>query len=96
VPITGQDAELAAAIRIVQGQQGMTIFKDTRLLGKKAMEMSLEMAAGKTVETHGQTVNNNKKDVPAVLLVPFAVTKDNIDEQLIKSGYLKRAQVYKK
>ena len=96
VPISGQDAELAAAIRIVQGQQGMTVFKDTRLLGRKAIEMSLEMAEGKAIETNGQTVNNNKKDVPAVLLAPFAVTKDNIDKLLIESGYLKKAQVYKK
>jgi D-xylose transport system substrate-binding protein len=96
VPITGQDAELAAAIRIVQGQQGMTIFKDTRELGKKAIQMSVDMAAGKTIDTGGQVVNNNKKDVPSVLLVPYAVTKENLDKLLIESGYLKKEQVYRK
>lgn len=95
VPITGQDAELAAAIRIVKGQQGMTVFKDTRLLGRKAIEMSLKMAKGEKVDTEGKVVNNNKRDVPSVLLTPFAVTRDNIDQVLIQSGYLKRAQVYK-
>jgi D-xylose transport system substrate-binding protein len=96
VPITGQDAELAAAIRIEQGQQGMTVFKDTRLLGKKAIEMSVDMANGKPVDTKGQVVNNNKKDVPSVLLTPFAVTKENLDKVLIQSGYLKKDQVYRK
>ena len=96
VPITGQDAELAGAIRIVQGTQSMTIFKDTRELGKRAVQMALELAQGKPIETHGQVVNNGKKDVPSVLLTPFIVTKDNLDEMLIKSGYLAREKVYKK
>jgi D-xylose transport system substrate-binding protein len=58
--------------------------------------MALELALGKTIETHGQVVNNGKKDVPSVLLTPFIVTKENLDEQLIKSGYLTREKVYKK
>jgi len=96
VPITGQDAELAAAIRIVHGEQGMTIFKDTRELGKKAIEMALDLAQGKSIDTGGKVVNNGKKDVPSVLLTPYIVTKDNLDKLLIASGYLKKEQVYRK
>jgi D-xylose transport system substrate-binding protein len=96
VPITGQDAELAGAIRIVQGTQSMTIFKDTRELGKKAIEMAIDLAAGKSIDTKGRLVNNNKRDVPSVLLTPVIVTKDNLDDVLVKSGYLKKEQVYRK
>jgi D-xylose transport system substrate-binding protein len=96
VPITGQDAELSGAIRIVQGTQSMTIFKDTRELGKKAVEMAVDLANGKPIDTQGKTVNNGKKDVPSVLLTPFIVTKDNLDKMLIDSGYLPREKVYKK
>ncbi len=96
LPITGQDAELAAAIRIVQGTQSMTIFKDTRELGKKAVQMAAELAQGKSIDTKGQVVNNGKKDVPSVLLTPYVVTKDNLDEMLIKSGYLAKEKVYRK
>ena len=96
VPITGQDAELAGAIRIVQGTQSMTIFKDTRELGKKAIEMAVDLAAGKPIDTKGRTVHNNKKDVPSVLLTPLIVTKDTLDDMLVKSGYLKKEQVYRK
>jgi D-xylose transport system substrate-binding protein len=96
LPITGQDAELAAAIRIVQGTQSMTIFKDTRELGKKAVQMAADLAAGKSIDTKGQVVNNGKKDVPSVLLTPYVVTKDNLDEMLIKSGYLAKEKVYRK
>jgi len=96
VPITGQDAELTGAIRVVQGVQSMTIFKDTRALGKKAIEMAVDIAGGKSIDTGGKVVNNNKKDVPSVLLTPVIVTKDNLDDVLIKSGYLKKSAVYKK
>jgi D-xylose transport system substrate-binding protein len=96
VPITGQDAELAGAIRIVQGTQSMTIFKDTRQLGKRAIEMALDLANGKPIDTQGRTVHNGKKNVPSVLLTPYIVTKENLDAMLIDSGYFKRAQVYKK
>jgi D-xylose transport system substrate-binding protein len=96
VPITGQDAELAAAIRIVQGTQSMTIFKDTRELGKKAVQMAVDLSNGKSIETNGQVVNNGKKDVPSVLLTPYIVTKDNLDKMLIESGYLAKDKVYRK
>jgi len=96
VPSTGQDAELSAAIRIVQGTQSMTIFKDTRELGKKAVQMALDLASGKPIDTQGKVVFNNKKDVPSVLLTPYIVTKANLDDMLIKTGYLKKEQVYRK
>jgi D-xylose transport system substrate-binding protein len=95
VPITGQDAELSGAIRIVRGTQSMTIFKDTRLLGKKAIEVAVQLAEGKPVETNA-AVNNGKKDVPSVLLTPYVVDKANLDKVLIESGYLKKEAVYKK
>lgn len=96
VPITGQDSDVAAAIRIVKGEQGMTVFKDTRLLGKAALEMAEVIARGKVYETGGRTISNNKRAVRAVLLTPLVVTRDNLDERLIKSGYLSRAAVYRK
>lgn len=96
VPITGQDAELSGAIRIVQGTQSMTIFKDTRELGKKAIAMAKDLSEGKAIDTGGRTVNNGKREVPSVLLTPFTVTKDNLEERLIKSGYLAKEKVFRK
>lgn len=95
VPITGQDAELAAAQRIVQGMQSMTVFKDTRNLGTAAVEAALILATGKIPDNANQVVNNDKVDVKSILLVPVAVDKANIDKILIDSGYLLKADVYK-
>lgn len=94
IPITGQDAELAAAQRIVEGTQTMTVFKDTRKLAIAAVEAAAKMLKGEDPGANA-TVNNNKIDVPSLLLTPIAVDKDNIDEVLIESGYLKREDVYK-
>lgn len=96
VPITGQDAELAAAKRIVEGTQSMTIFKDTRALATAAIEAALKMANGESLDNADQTVNNDKIDVPSILLTPIAVDKDNLDKELIDSGYLKKEDVYSK
>lgn len=95
VPITGQDSSLDAAQRIVEGTQSMTIFKDTRELGTSAIEAAVKIANGEEVNTEGNVVNNDKIDVPSLLLTPYVVTKDNIDELLIDSGYLKKEDVYK-
>jgi D-xylose transport system substrate-binding protein len=94
VPVTGQDAEVTGAQRIVKGTQAMTIFKDTRLLAKDALIAAVKMAKG---EDPGATskVNNQEIDVPSILLTPVVVDKANIEEVLIDSGYLKRDEVYK-
>src|SRR2546430_12269729 len=63
VPITGQDAELSGAIRILQGVQSMTIFKDTRALGKKAIEMAAGIAGGKSIGAGGKVGKHNKQEL---------------------------------
>lgn len=97
VPVTGQDAELTAAIRIVQGTQTMTIFKDTRALGAKAVNLAIKLAKGESIDSEITIKLNNKKiDVPSVLLPVKVVDKASLDKILIDSGYLRREVVYKK
>ncbi|KLU63269.1 D-xylose-binding periplasmic protein precursor [Peptococcaceae bacterium CEB3] len=95
VVVTGQDATLSGAQRILAGTQSMTVFKDTRVEDQAAMDAALKMAEGKTPATNG-TINNGKIEVPSVLLTPVVVDKSNLDKVLIDSGYLKKADVYKK
>ncbi len=93
-PVTGLDAELAAAVRIVQGTQAMTVFKDVRELAKKTMEMAVGLAQGKPVDGKGQTTFNGKRHVPSLLLQAQVVTRENLDAVLIDSGYMSRKAVY--
>ncbi|MBU3103963.1 sugar ABC transporter substrate-binding protein [Clostridium gasigenes] len=94
VAVTGQDAELAAARRIIQRTQLMTVFKDTRELGKAAIDAAIKLANGEEVEVTSK-VNNGKIDVPSILITPIAIDKNNINSVLIDSGYLKQNEVYK-
>jgi D-xylose transport system substrate-binding protein len=95
VPVTGQDAELAAAQRIVKGTQSMTVYKNTRKLGAVAVQAALAMALGQPVTMINGTTNNGKSDIPSILCEPVAVDKSNIDSTLISSDYLKKEDVYK-
>ncbi len=94
VAVTGLDAELSAAIRIVQGTQSMTVFKDIRALARRALDVAVALAEHRPVETGGATVFNGKRQVPAVLLEPQLVDRANLDEKLIDSGFLNRKAVH--
>jgi D-xylose transport system substrate-binding protein len=94
IPVSGQDAELAATQRIVEGTQTMTVYKPIKNLAIKAAESVIKMAKGETVETNA-TVNNGKIDVPSILLEPIGVNKDNIDETVIADGFHSKEDVYK-
>lgn len=93
VPVTGQDAELSAAKRVLDGTQAMTVFKDTRALATAAVAAALAMARGERPATNG-AVPNGRRDVPAILLPSVVVTRENVEEVLVGSGYLRREELF--
>ena len=93
IPVTGQDADLEACQRIVEGTQLMTIYKPVDLLAKKAAECAIKLAKGEDLGTD-KTMNNGNYDVPYISLEPIPVTKDNIDETIINSGFHSKEDVY--
>jgi D-xylose transport system substrate-binding protein len=93
VPVTGQDAEAAAARRILAGTQAMTVFKDTRQLASAAFGAAMNFAAGGSAPVDAQ-VPNGKMNVPALLLEQVAIDRNNIGKVLIDGGYLSRDAVY--
>ncbi|MDA1477969.1 sugar ABC transporter substrate-binding protein [Bacillus sp. CLL-3-40] len=94
VPVTGQDAELQGVQRIVKGTQTMTVYKPIDAIAKKAAEMAMQAAGGEHLKTD-TTVDNGKTKVPAILLEPFAVRKNNINNTVIKHGHLAKKDIYK-
>lgn len=85
---TGQDAELAAIQRVLAGQQGMTVYKAIKPEAETAAAMAIAAATGQ--QYSGQTLvmkNNGSKDVPSVLLVPVAVTKETVKDTVLKDGF---------
>ena len=93
--VTGQDAEVPSVKSIIRGEQASTIFKDTRELAKVTANMVDAMLSGKApVVNDTKTYNNGVKVVPAFLLKPAVVDKDNWKEVLVTSSkYYTEAQI---
>jgi D-xylose transport system substrate-binding protein len=96
VPVSGQDGDHAALNRIARGTQTVSVWKDSRALGKKAIEVAVILAGGKKMsEVPGaMTFAGGPKKVPmnALLLAPVPITKDNLDI-VIDAGWIKRDEV---
>ncbi|KZX20415.1 putative multiple sugar transport system substrate-binding protein [Rathayibacter tanaceti] len=92
--ITGQDAELDSVKAIIGGEQYATIYKDTRELAAEAVKMAQAVLEGTEPEVNDtETYDNGKKVVPAFLLDPVIVTKDQIQSVLVDGGYYTDAEV---
>ncbi|RSL33150.1 sugar ABC transporter substrate-binding protein [Salibacterium salarium] len=86
--ITGQDADTSSVQSIIDGEQTQTIFKDTRELADKAVDMVDAVINDEEAEVNDtETYDNGEKVVPASLLEPVSVDQSNYEEVLIESGY---------
>lgn len=94
IPVSGQDAELAATQRIIEGTQTMTVYKPIVKLAETSAELAIKMAKGEEVNAD-KLVNNAKIDVPSILLDPISVNADNMDETVIADGFHSKEDVYK-
>lgn len=87
-PVSGNDAELAAAQRIVSGDQYNTISKPIKIVAGAAADVAYAFVQGE--KPAGKTT---LFDTPSQLFVPAVVTKDNLKEKLIDSGELKLSAI---
>ncbi len=92
--ITGQDCDKLNVAAVLQNKQSMSIFKDTRILASKVVEMTESILKGEDVEVNDtKTYDNGKKIVPSYLCEPGYVDKSNYKEILIDSGYYKESDI---
>jgi len=96
VAVSGQDGDRAALNRIALGTQTVSVWKDARALGKKAAEIALLLADGKTMGDipGAQKFSGGPKKVEmnALFLTPVPITKDNLDV-VIDAGWIKTEEV---
>ncbi|HMT93248.1 D-xylose ABC transporter substrate-binding protein [uncultured Thiothrix sp.] len=93
VPVSGQDGDHAALNRIALGTQTVSVWKDSRELGKNAAEIAAMLADGKKMTEVPNVVKwadgPNKVEMSAIFLKPVAVTKDNLN-LVIDAGWVKK------
>ena len=93
VTVIGQDADLAACQRIVEGTQDMTVFKDVTKLAEKAAEYAVAMGNGEELLMN-ETIFDGTYDIPCYTLSPIEVTKENMDAIIIDGGFHLKEDVY--
>jgi len=100
VTVVGQDAELSACQRIVEGTQEMTVYKSVEEEAMVAATLAVALARGEDITSEDcawpvtETIDSGSYEVPYYKLDPVAVTADNIDEVIIAGGYHSRDDVY--
>ena len=90
--LTGQDCDINSVKNIIEGKQSMSVFKDTRTLANKVVEMCIALLTGEEVPVNG-IYDNNIKDVPTFLCEPVFADIDNYKELLLDSGYYTEDQL---
>ena len=90
LPVTGQDATVQGLQHILDGDQCMTVFKDTKKEAKAASDLAIALAKGQTPSVPDVTVDpTNQKNVPSVLETPEAITAKNINDVVTAGGVTK-------
>jgi putative multiple sugar transport system substrate-binding protein len=92
--LTGQDCDKPSVKNMNAGTQAMSVFKDTRTLAGKVVEMVNALARGSTPPVNDTTTyNNGVRVVPSYLCDPIVVEPKDIQAALIDSGYYTSADI---
>lgn len=92
--VTGQDCDIGSVKNMLAGTQAMSIFKDTRTLASKVVEMvDAIVKGGEPPINDTKTYDNGTGIIPSFLCEPVFGTVDNYKELLIDSGYYTEAQL---
>jgi D-xylose transport system substrate-binding protein len=90
VPVTGQDAELAAIQRIIAGEQYMTVYKPIKPLADNAAALAVAVINGED-PAEASVINgsedNGTEEVPAAITDTIPVFEDNVNDTIIQDEY---------
>ncbi len=93
IPVSGQDADHAALNRIAKGTQTVSVFKDSRDLGRRAGEIAIELAGGaelSAIEGAEEWTSPGDTTLWAEFLDPIPITTDNLDV-VVDAGWIDQA-----
>jgi D-xylose transport system substrate-binding protein len=96
VPVSGQDGDKAALNRVALGTQTVSVWKDSRALGKAAGEAALALAEGTAMDQIQGAVKFSGgpkgEEMNSILLAPLPITRDNLDV-VIDAGWITKEEV---
>ncbi|SFE67139.1 D-xylose ABC transporter substrate-binding protein [Roseivivax sediminis] len=92
IPVSGQDADHAALNRIAKGTQTVSVWKDSRELGKRAGEIAIELASGtqmSEIEGAESWTSPGGTTLWSEFLNPVPITQDNL-ETVVEAGWIEQ------
>lgn len=92
--VAGADADLTAIKNMVKGEQQFEVLKDIKLLAEKSVQVALSLARHEKILLSTEMISNGKFKIPVVKTPVFPVTKDSIDEVVVKRGFHSREAIY--
>ena len=93
VLVIGQDGDLDACQRIVEGTQYSTVYKPVDLLANQAAISAVDLAKGKEV-VYDELIDNGACQIPYIKLSPENVTKENMEDTIIKDNFHSHEEIY--
>ncbi|MGW2545553.1 substrate-binding domain-containing protein, partial [Kitasatospora sp. NPDC001574] len=96
VPLTGQDAQLDGVQRILVGTQTMSIYKPFKPETDATAQIAVAFAQGRTPDPAllpTTVTNGSGNSVPANLITPIVLTKDNIKTTVVADGLYTPQQI---
>jgi len=95
VPVSGQDGDHAALNRVALGSQTVSVWKDSRELGKVGAQVAVALAKGEKPKGAAVFSDGEKKvALQSILLKPLPITKANLDV-VIKAGWISKDEACK-
>ena len=93
--VVGQDADLEACQRIVEGTQLMTVYKPVEKLAQRAAECTVELIVNGELDGEDVlSIDDGTYIIPYVGIQPISVTESNIDAIIIDGGFHLKEDVY--
>jgi D-xylose transport system substrate-binding protein len=90
IPVTGQDAELAAIQRILAGEQYMTVYKPIKPLADNAATLAVAVVNGED-PAESEVINgeedNGTEQVPTAITDTIPVFADNVADTVVQDEY---------
>lgn len=92
IPVSGQDGDLAALNRVALGTQTVSVWKDSRALGRTAGEIAVALANGTALaDVDGAAIFNSPggNELNSVLLAPQPITQDKLN-LVLDAGWIEK------
>lgn len=88
IPVSGLDGEVTALQHILAGDQTFTVYFSYGTQASLAANLAVQLLRGETPTGIEGSVDNEGREVPAMMIDPVTVRADNIEETVIADGLI--------